>query len=99
MRKPIILKVRDIESVVFEGEVDRISSHNEVGTFDIFPMHANFITIMNQQITLFNNHQKLKEFKVAQAILKIKKDNAQIFLGLDTLTVDENTSTSQKNDS
>jgi len=46
MSKDLIkVKVRDTNDVVFEGEVERISSYNEVGPFDIYPMHANFIPL------------------------------------------------------
>jgi len=87
--KPIQVKVRDAENIIFEGETDRISSFNEVGRFDIFPMHANFISIINQELTIFNKNQKVKEVKVEQAILKIKQDVATVFLGIESLIIDE----------
>ena len=87
--KPIKIKVRDAENVIFEGEVDRVSSFNEVGRFDVFPMHANFISIIRQQLALYKNSQIIKELKIEQAILKVKQDIATIFLGIETLIVDE----------
>lgn len=89
MAKPIHVKIIDADSVLFEGEVDRISSYNEVGRFDIFPMHANFISILQKELTLFKGHEKVKELKIEQAILKIKQDTANIFLGIESLTLDE----------
>jgi len=89
MGKPIILKVRDADTILFEGEVDRISSFNEVGRFDVFPMHANFISIIQKELSLFKGHEKLKEIKIEQAILKIKQDSASIYLGIESLTLDE----------
>ena len=89
MHKPINVKVRDADAMLFEGEVDRISSFNEVGRFDIFPMHANFISIIQKELTLFKGHEKLKELKIEQAILKIKQDSATIYLGIEALMVDE----------
>lgn len=89
MKKPIKLKVRDAETIIFEGEVDRISSFNEVGRFDVFPMHANFISIILQEISIFQNKQKVKDIKIEQAIIKVKQDVANIFLGIETLIVDE----------
>ncbi|HEX7042323.1 MAG TPA: hypothetical protein VF189_03670, partial [Patescibacteria group bacterium] len=87
--KSINLKVRDTKTVVFEGEVDRISSFNEVGRFDVFPTHANFISIIQDEISLFKNHQKLKEIKVEKAVMKVKKDVVHIFLGIEALVVEE----------
>ena len=89
MGKPIVLKVRDADTILFEGEVDQISSYNEVGRFDVFPMHANFISIIQKELTLFKGHEKLKELKIEQAILKIKQDSASIYLGIESLTLDE----------
>ena len=89
MKDLINLKIRDAETMVFDGDVDRISSYNEVGRFDIYPMHANFISIIQKEITLYKNGQQLKQLKIEQAILKVKKDVASIFLGMDTLMIDE----------
>lgn len=87
--KPITIKIRDAETIIFEGETDRISSFNEVGRFDVFPMHANFISIINQELTIYNKNQKVKEVKIEQAILKVKQDVANIFIGIETLIIDE----------
>jgi len=86
--------VRDTERVLFDGEVDRVSSFNEVGRFDVYPMHANFISIINQEISLYNNNKKIKELKIEQAIMKVKQDVVHIFLGIETLFIDENSAKS-----
>ena len=89
MGKPIILKVRDADTILFEGEVDQISSFNEVGRFDVFPMHANFISIIQKELSLFKGHETVKDLKIEQAILKVKQDTVTIFLGIESLTLDE----------
>jgi len=87
-KKSIKLTIRDTQNIIFEGEVDRISSFNEVGRFDIYPMHANFISIIRQEITLYQNKQLIKSIKIEQAVLKIKQDVANIFLGIETLLIE-----------
>jgi F0F1-type ATP synthase epsilon subunit len=87
-KKTIKLTIRDTQSIVFEGEVDRISSFNEVGRFDIYPMHANFISIIRQEITLYQDKRLIKSIKIEQAVLKIKQDVANIFLGIETLLIE-----------
>jgi F0F1-type ATP synthase epsilon subunit len=82
------VKVRDAENILFEGEVDRISSYNEQGPFDVYPMHANFISIITKELTLYQNKQKVKQIELEQAIMKVKKDIANIFLGIETITLD-----------
>jgi F0F1-type ATP synthase epsilon subunit len=87
-KKTINLTVRDTKDIIFQGEVDRISSYNEVGRFDIYPMHANFISILQQEITLFQNKQQVKKIEIEQAVLKIKQDVANIFLGIENLLIE-----------
>lgn len=89
---PIKVKVRDSETVIFEGEVERISSYNEVGPFDVYPMHANFISILSKQLALYHNKEKIKEMKLEQAIMKVKGDVVHIFLGIEALVLDEGAS-------
>ncbi len=95
MAKLIKVKVRDIERVLFEGDVDRISSFNEVGPFDIYPMHANFISIIRRGLTLYLNGKNIKELKVEQAVMKVKQDSVHIFLGMEALKVEEEAKTDE----
>ena len=96
MKRTIKVKVRDTEKVLFEGEVDRISSFNEVGRFDVFPMHANFISILHNEIVLYQGSKKMQEFKVEQAIMKVKQDMVKIFLGMEVLIMEEEITTPEK---
>lgn len=86
--KTFHVKVRDTENLIYEGEVERISSFNEMGPFDIYPMHANFISILHQELALFANGEKVKELKFEQAVMKVKQDVAHIFLGIEVLFVE-----------
>lgn len=81
--------VRDTDNIIFDGEVERISSFNEVGPFDVYPMHANFISIIRQQLSLYHEHKKVKDLKIEQAVMKVKKDIVNIFLGIEVLTITE----------
>lgn len=89
MKRPIIIIVRDAENIIFDGEVDRISSFNEVGRFDVYQRHANFISIIRKQLTLYKDHKIVKDLKIEQAIMKVKNDRVGIFLGIDTIMVEE----------
>lgn len=89
MNKPIKVQVISTDQLIYEGEVDRISSFNEVGAFDVYPMHANFISIIGKQLALYNKHQKVKEVTFEQAVMKVKQDIVEIFLGMEVLLVDE----------
>jgi F0F1-type ATP synthase epsilon subunit len=85
----IKLIVQDTENIIFDGEVDRITSYNEMGRFDVYPMHANFISIITKQVDLYSNRQKIKEIPIEQAVMKVKKDIVHIFLGIEMLLMDD----------
>ncbi|HSW88920.1 MAG TPA: hypothetical protein VLG12_07190 [Candidatus Saccharimonadales bacterium] len=96
MSKVIKVKVRDTETILFEGEVERISSFNEIGPFDVYPMHANFISIIRQELVLYHNREKVKELKLEQAVMKVKQDVVHIFLGIEAFVLDEEGSNSNE---
>lgn len=89
--KTFKVKVRDTENTLYEGDVERISSFNEMGPFDVYPMHANFISILRQELALYSDGKKVKELKFEQAVLKVKQDTAHIFLGIEVLFVESAT--------
>jgi hypothetical protein len=88
-KKLINVKIRDTENVLFEGEIDRISSFNEIGPFDIYTMHANFISIINKKITLYHKKEIIKELEFEQAVMKVKKDIAHIYLGVEMFLIED----------
>lgn len=95
-KSTIEVKVRDTETIIYEGQVERISSFNEVGPFDVYPTHANFISILHQQVTLYRNKEKVKELKIEQAVMKVKKDIVHIFLGIEAFLLDEDDTVGKK---
>ncbi len=80
-KKVIQVKIRDTQNILFEGEADRINSFNEIGQFDIYPMHANFISIIREKLTLYKNKEKVKEMTFEQAVMKVKKISRMSILG------------------
>lgn len=96
MQTLLQVTIQDTEAIMFQGEVDRVTSYNEVGRFDVYPMHANFISIIKQGIELYLHHEKIKELKIEQAVMKVKKDEVHIFIGIESLNLDDVYPGSQK---
>ena len=88
-KKLIRVNIRSTEEILFDGEVDRITSYNEIGRFDVYPMHANFISIIEKELALYNNHEKVKEIKLERAVMKVKQDIVNIYLGIEALLMGE----------
>jgi len=79
----------DTSKVIFSGDVDRVSSYNEVGPFDVYPMHANFISIIKKHMTFYSRKKKVFDLPFSQAVMKVKQDSITIFLGIEELVVEE----------
>lgn len=77
----IYLRVRDPEKVIFEGQVDSISSTNKIGKFDILDSHSNFISLI-QQFLVYKIGESVKEFKVNNGILKVRENKVYVYLGV-----------------
>jgi F0F1-type ATP synthase epsilon subunit len=90
-KKLLKVKVRDSQNIIFEGEVERVTSYNDVGTFDLYPMHANFISILKHRLAFYNDNKKIKELEMGQAVMKVKNDIVNIFLGIEGISLDEDT--------
>jgi F0F1-type ATP synthase epsilon subunit len=96
-KKLLKVKVRDSQDIIFEGEVERVTSFNDVGTFDLYPMHANFISILKRKLAFYNKNKKIKELEMDQAVMKVKNDIVNIFLGIEGISLEDDTSDSEDN--
>lgn len=81
----LMLTIKTPEEVLFEGEVDAITSGNEKGTFDVLPFHENFITIINQTLTVHEKSKNKRDFPIQTGVIRVKENKVQIYLGLDAV--------------
>lgn len=80
--KPLLLKVRNREEVIYDGEVDSLTSVNEAGKFDILRKHANFISLIKDYIIIRDLKGTKREIKIGQGIMKILDNKVNIYLGI-----------------
>jgi F0F1-type ATP synthase epsilon subunit len=88
-KKLLKVTIQTTEKIMFEGPAERLTSFNEMGKFDVYPMHANFISIIGQELVIYHDKQKVKEMQFEQAVLKVKQDQVDIFLGIEVLQLDK----------
>lgn len=79
------LIIRSSEGVVFEGQVESVSSNNSKGRFDILKFHANFISIIKDKILITQTDGQKKEFQIDNGLLRTKGDMVEIYLGIEGL--------------
>lgn len=69
--------------MLWEGDAQAISSHNVVGPFDILPMHASFLTyIEDTEITVEVEGGQQQRFSCKQGIVHVNNNQVQIYLDL-----------------
>lgn len=76
------MKVRVGRAVetVWEGNASSVSSSNANGAFDILPMHAHFLTIIEgNPIQIVTSDGKNLTFVFKQAVMHVKDDVVHIY--------------------
>ena len=81
MEPKIHVNIKDRGKTFFDGDVTAISSYNDVGLFDVLPLHENFISLIKDKIILHDGINQ-KELKIENGLLKVKGSRINIYLGV-----------------
>ena len=81
----LFLTIRNRDEVVFEGTVKALSSWNQVGKFDVLPLHANFIALIEKGLTIHELGGTKKDMEFDMAILHVIQNKVDIYLGVQKL--------------
>lgn len=84
--KVLVVNIKSPEEIFFQGQADAISSINEVGDFDVLPLHENFISLIQKTLVIYQKGQKLKEMQIETGVIKVANNNVNIFLGLESFS-------------
>ncbi|MCX7996701.1 MAG: hypothetical protein N2691_02990 [Patescibacteria group bacterium] len=84
-RNPELLLVRimSAEQSLYDSEAKAVSSVNETGKFDVLPFHANFISIVIQNVAVHDRDGSKKEFPIEIAVMKVLDNEVVVFLGIE----------------
>lgn len=77
------LKVVARDGILFQGEVNSITSHNELGIFDVLAQHANFISLINKGLIIRDKSNNQIEIKFDNALMKVFKNNVEVYIGVE----------------
>lgn len=84
------IRITTPREVLFQGEAVSVSSANIDGAFDILPMHANFITfVQNQKFVLRLAEGQTKEFTLDFAIVYNKDNKVNIYTEIQLPNLEE----------
>ena len=73
------VQISNPDKQIWQGQAKSVSSVNSNGPFDILPLHANFITIIENQPIKIQTPEGQKEFQFPNAIIYTSKNTVQIY--------------------
>ncbi|OGE31626.1 hypothetical protein A2631_00655 [Candidatus Daviesbacteria bacterium RIFCSPHIGHO2_01_FULL_44_29] len=80
MEEFINVKVMSPHKILFEGKALAVSSVNTDGKFDILPEHANFITLVENQVIQITKEDKQPiSFTFTQALIYNESNKVSIY--------------------
>ncbi len=71
------------EGIIFQNNVSSITSYNTSGKFDILAQHANFISLITNEVVVRDTKGLETKFKISNALIKVIRNNVKIYLGID----------------
>ncbi len=74
-----IVKINSPSELIWEGTAVSVSSKNSVGPFDILPEHANFITMIQNELITVRTPNKERTFTYKYAVLSVYSGNVTIY--------------------
>ena len=76
------LTIRTRKEVLFDGDVWAVASVNEVGVFSILPQHANFVTIIKDNLSIIKPNKQTLNFQLKTGLIKVWENSANAFLDI-----------------
>ena len=64
----------------FTATVIAVTMANRIGTFDILPRHANFISIIKDKAVFFIDNKRTKTYSFQSGIVEVSNNQVKIFL-------------------
>jgi F0F1-type ATP synthase epsilon subunit len=81
-RQQLDLTVISPAKIIYSGLVDALTAVNKTGKFDVLPQHANFISLIRDQIIIYRDGGFQDRFTFKEAIIHCQKNRLHVFVGL-----------------
>jgi F0F1-type ATP synthase epsilon subunit len=77
----LIIKDRD-RGKIFEAKILGLSAWNERGPFDILPEHSHFISLIQNQIKITHEDNRVEHMVIQNGVVKVLQNTVTIYLGI-----------------
>lgn len=85
VKQALKVTVLSVTDVVFEGEVVAISSINSRGPFDVLPLHSQFISLIEKEVTLHHESGEKTVYELVRGVMRVLRNEVKVFLGIEGL--------------
>lgn len=83
MKQLISVQIDSPDQSIWEGNARSVSSVNSAGPFDILPLHATFISLIEDQpITIVNDQGRTLKFSFSHSVVFNQDNKVFIFANL-----------------
>lgn len=76
------VKITSPQKIIWEGKADWVSSENSAGKFDILPMHANFITIIENKPIKVKTETGIVDYSYPRSVLFTQNNTVLIYTNI-----------------
>ena len=81
MAKPTFrLTIRTRQDVVYDSEVEAVTSTNATGNFDVLAGHAFFISLVQRFLQVHETAGRTKKYDIDEGIIYVEGDKVRIYL-------------------
>ena|SRR5664279_3063123 len=84
------LIVRNRGKILFDEDIKSITSVNDTGTFDILPLHANFITLIKEYIIVHKLDGTIQKKEINNGVLKVRENLINCYIDILPPMLDNN---------
>lgn len=74
------LRIVAKNKILFEGEARSVSSHNNIGNFDILPEHASFISLIDSEVSFIDQAGGSQQFPINQGLIKVIDNQVTVLI-------------------
>jgi F0F1-type ATP synthase epsilon subunit len=74
--------VKNRESTLADREAFAVTSHNDVGPFDVLPRHANFISIINKEVVIRAVDGTEQKIEINKGIMNVQDNTVSVYLDI-----------------
>ena len=74
--------IRDRNALLFQGQVEAVSSFNDKGPFDVLSQHENFISLIKKFIIIHLPGKQEKRIDLTSGVLKVKDNSVEVYVGI-----------------